>query len=300
MGFGGTNIFAGGRQWVLIDVVLHGVRGTRTVTGSQFAQVGADTSCVGVRIGLDSNNELSYYVLLDAGTGIAAAGQSLFGTEEPIAIFLSHLHHDHMAGLPFFAPLFEEDRTIYVYIPQGMRERMLAYFAPPYYPLTMDDLPANVVLKELGADASVPLVDGVAVAHSLNLPGEVHPRDGVTTYAVQVADTRVVYASDFEWQRASAADQQRLLHFARDADLLIVDAQYAEDEYEVFAGRGHNTVRTATMFGASAGAQQIVLFHHDPHRDDEAVAELEVEAQALDGMGPDRVFAGRAGMKFTL
>lgn len=336
-----------------MEIVFYGVRGTRTVTGAQFARYGGDTACVGVNVN-------GANVLFDAGTGIAAAGAELVGSDAPVTIFLSHLHHDHLAGLPFFAPLFEPGRRVQVFIPDGMREHLLAYFAPPYYPLTVEDLPAEVTVTELPPNATVvcsgagrvfmidpahaehgsdgehgswedwPEPDGRAavvagsqrrsgkpdgstqdqpehrnpdavVVHSLRLPADVHPRDGVTVYAVQAGDKRVVYASDVEWSRASADDQRRLLDFVRAANVLIVDAQYAEEEYEAFAGRGHNTVLTATEVARAAEVDHVVLFHHDPHRDDAAIDELKRianDSEAARGLG--RVDAAWAGLRLIV
>lgn len=278
-----------------IEVVLYGVRGTRPVTGRQFARYGSDTACVGVTFGVGPG---AGRVLFDAGTGITAAGAEMVGSGEPVTIFLSHLHHDHLAGLPFFAPLFESERPIEIFVPTGMTGSLLAYVAPPYFPLTLADMPSDVTVTELPPDGSV-VWDGVGRArvHSLQLNSDVHPRMGVTVYAVQSGDKRVVYATDFEWLRASEDDQRRLLTFAEGADVLIVDAQYAEDEYPAYAGRGHNTVPTAVEFGEAAEAGRIVLFHHDPHREDDAIDRFEAEARGVVG---ERAVAGRAGMRFVL
>lgn len=291
-------VMAQGGAWVQMEIVFYGVRGTRMVTGAPFERYGGETACVGVHVhGVN--------VLFDGGTGIAAAGAELAGKATPVPIFLSHLHHDHLAGLPFFAPMFESGRRVDIFIPDGMKEKLLAYFAPPYYPLTVDDLPADVTITQLPPNASVDRYHSVTgegiVVHSLRLPADVHPRDGVTVYAVQAGDRRVVYASDVEWLRASVDDQRRLLDFARGANVFILDAQYVGDEYDAFAGRGHNTVLTATQVGRMADVDQLVLFHHDPHRDDAAIDELERIAQGSEAArGLGRVCAARAGLRLTV
>lgn len=307
-----------------IELTFYGVRGTRPVSGRRFEKFGGDTSCVGVRV-VPEQGEEPIHLLFDGGTGIQAAGEEWAGGEHPVTIFLSHLHHDHVGGFAFFAPLFEAGRSVRVYAPEGMADQLRDYFAPPYYPLTMDDLPANVHIIELPPDGSVQWrsgdaqgtasmangdspVSGAVVVHSLRLPGEVHPRNGVTLYAVEAGNKRIVYASDFEWHRASAADQSRVLDFMKGADVLVVDAQYTEAEYEAFAGRGHNTVSTAVKLGEQADVGHMFLFHHDPNRDDGALEALEEEAQGgfrfpgqtrRGDRGPV-IKAARQGMRLTL
>lgn len=275
-----------------------------TAAGSGPATGANSTAEAGPGPGGNPEEKTSYFVI-DAGTGIVAAGRRIAGTKAPVTIFLSHLHHDHLAGLPFFAPFFEPGRPVQVMAPAGTRDKLLAYFAPPYFPLTVDDLPAQVTLIELAANASVTNRVGRgngsrAVVHSLRLPGELHPKDGVTWFAVEFEGKRVLYASDFEWARASEPYKERMQHFARGADVLILDAQYRESEYPAFEGYGHNTVRTAMQFGQSVDAGKIVLFHHDPHRDDEAVAGMEAAARAAADIPGDRIVAARVGMRIEL
>lgn len=322
----------------MMEIEFFGVRGTRPVTGPEFARYGGDTACVVVKLtataesaplfgraradsegtnpsaaeagsvsdpmNADADENTSYFVI-DAGTGIVAAGEKIAGTQAPVTLLISHLHHDHLAGLPFFAPLFEPGRPVQVMVPAGTRDKLLAYFAPPYFPLTIDDLPAQVTLIELAPNASVTNRVGTgngsrAVVHSLRLPGELHPKDGVTWFVVEFEGKRVLYASDFEWARASDEYKERMQHFARDLDVLILDAQYSDAEYPAFEGYGHNTVRTAMQFGQSVNAGKVVLFHHDPHRDDEAVAGMEAAARAAADIPGDRVVAARTGLRIEL
>jgi len=94
----------------MIDVTFYGVRGSTPCSCDETKGYGGNTSCVLVRVGDDRP------IILDLGTGLRYLGQRLKKElgETPFAgtALVSHLHWDHIQGLPFFAPLMHPDAEL--------------------------------------------------------------------------------------------------------------------------------------------------------------------------------------------
>jgi phosphoribosyl 1,2-cyclic phosphodiesterase len=149
----------------------------------------------------------------------------------------------------------------------------------PNFPVKLNQLPSQLVFHNLAAGDSIDLDGGVSVRTAAgNHPG------GVLAYRVEHGGKVVVYMTDTEY--GSDADP-KLLELARGADLLVYDCQYTPEEYDGQTGRGqkvgwgHSTFVSGTELAKSAGARQLILFHHDPDQDDAAVRDKERRAQAL-------------------
>jgi phosphoribosyl 1,2-cyclic phosphodiesterase len=260
-----------------MQIEFWGVRGSIASPGPETAWVGGNTSCVEVRCG-------DVRLVLDAGTGLRALGDALIAesarTERPIdvTLFLSHLHWDHIQGIPFFAPAYVPTTRLAVYgAPNGimpLRETLGVQMAAPVFPVRLDDLAARIDLRELHAGDALALGGpdaGVTVrAATLNHPGGVH------AYRIEHGGRSVVYATDTE--HGAGVDPQ-LLALARGADVLVYDAQYTEEEYVRRVGWGHSTYVHGCELAHAAGIGQLVLFHHDPSRTDAEVAALEARAR---------------------
>ncbi|MFO0555868.1 MAG: MBL fold metallo-hydrolase, partial [Polyangiaceae bacterium] len=239
------------------------------------ARAGGNTSCLEVRCGAD-------VLILDAGTGIRALGETLLGGKVKRAhLFFSHLHWDHIQGLPFFGPGWVPGFELEVagaapdLAPAlSLREALSMQMRPPHFPVRLDDMRATMRFRELGSGDRAALPGGATVtARSLNHPG------GVLGLRVDYAGRSLVYATDNEHPRDRAEDPA-LVELARGADILVYDAMYTEDEY---AGRrgaprvgwGHSTWEAGCAVAEAAGIGQLILFHHDPSRTDVDLDELE-------------------------
>jgi ribonuclease BN (tRNA processing enzyme) len=111
-----------------------------------------------------------------------------------------------------------------------------------------------------------------------------HP-GGVFVYRISWHGKSIVYATDTE---GYVGTDKRLVKFAKDADVLIHDAQYLDEHYwgqlegyPATQGFGHSTVTMATEVGASANTGQLILFHHDPSYTDEMLSGMEHIAKTL-------------------
>ena len=260
---------------------IWGCRGSIATPSSETQRYGGNTSCV--EVVLDGETA----IVLDAGTGIRPLGLELArrGTRH-VHLFLTHLHLDHLEGLRFFAPLWNPQATIAIWGPRSpvasLRDRILRSFSPPLFPLDFRDIPAHVEFHDLPAAPCE--IEGVTVTADRVL----HP--GPTLgFRVESGGSVAAYLPDHEpvlagidgvpldWLSAGA--------LARDANVLLHDAQYGEDEYAARIGWGHSSVADAVSYCNAVGADRLVLFHHDPEHSDEALERLEEEARALTPAG---------------
>lgn len=263
------------------DIHFHGVRGSLASPGVHTARVGGNTSCVEVNAG-------STRIVLDAGTGLRDLGERLLQggseTRRKTSILLSHVHWDHIQGLPFFTPIYVPGWEIDVISgPNGvmpLEEVLRRQMSPPFFPVAFDNLSSRVRAVDARPGRTFPV--GPAGDVAVTMARLNHP-DPVYGYRIEWNGRSVVYATDTE--HYSCVDPT-LRKLAEGADLLIYDAQYTPEEYrgETGAARvgwGHSTFEAATELARAAGVGTLVLFHHDPRRADDEVAELEARARAL-------------------
>jgi phosphoribosyl 1,2-cyclic phosphodiesterase len=237
--------------------------------------VGGNTSCVEVRCG-------GTRIILDAGTGIRRLGDALLG-QGPLdaTVLLSHLHWDHIQGLPFFVPAYLPTTRLEIVGSAGGVTSLGAVLAgqmtAPVFPVRLDELGADLRLREVRSGDAFTVGEVRVRAVRLNHPG------GVLAYRVEHEGRSVVYATDTEHY---ACVDPSLRALAEGADVLIYDSQYTPEEYRGDGGRsrvgwGHSTYVAGAELARAAGVGRYVLFHHDPQRTDAGVADLERRAQEL-------------------
>jgi phosphoribosyl 1,2-cyclic phosphodiesterase len=258
-----------------MKVRFWGVRGSVAVSGERYKRTGGNTSCVEVE-------HEGYRLVLDGGTGLRAMGEELGFTATEVTILFSHYHWDHIQGVPFFMPVFHPDsRITFGGVPSaegiGVRASLDLQMQPPTFPIPLSAL--------VGAEAFVNLAVGrpyQAGPFQVIPMTQPHP-NGVVAYRVEAGGQSLVYATDTEHGLQMGIDPG-LVELARDADLLIHDAQYSHAEYSgqlgpARKGWGHSTWDEAVEAARLAGVRRLALFHHDPGRDDDGVADMENAAQ---------------------
>lgn len=273
-------------------VKFWGVRGSYPAPGAGTVKYGGNTACVEVRVGERT-------IILDAGTGIIPLGREMArrSATETLLLF-SHLHHDHTQGFPFFVPAYLPNIRLHIFGPGGTPETLSRVLesnqSAETFPVSLRDMASSKEIRSV-RDSQVIVWDktGVHVTESTTGVEDeailirihksyAHP-GGVYAYRVTWRGKSVVYATDTE---GNVATDRRLVQFAKDADVLIHDAQYSEDHYRgalagfpSTQGFGHSTVTMACEVAAAAQVRQLVLFHHDPSYSDTKVADMETFAK---------------------
>jgi len=266
-----------------MTVAFHGVRGSTPCHGPDIVRYGGNTSCVAVQIpGADP-------ILLDLGTGLR-----YFGVQQPEGLpfkgtcLLSHLHWDHIQGLPFFRPLLTEGAEVTIHAPSQhdgttVEQVFNDTIKPPLFPIDLAMLPGSISFQEVGDSDFT--IDG-GPAGQIRVTSRVIPHKGRTVgYRIEWNGASVAYLSDHQQPYDGSLDvSPGALELCRGVDLLIHDAQYTPSEFRVKFDWGHCTVDYAVWLAAEAGVKRLALFHHDPsHGDDE-----------LDSLVADAHHAGRA------
>ena len=273
-----------------VTIRFWGVRGSIASPGPHTAAVGGNTSCVEITT---ASGEV---IILDAGTGIRALGDDLVRRKVSSAhLLLSHLHWDHIQGLPFFVPAWLPSSRLEIVgarstgTPElGLEASLSLQMQPPHFPVRLSDMRSQLAFREVDPGDVVTLEGATIRAARLNHPG------GVMAYRIDSGGRSIVYATDTE--HYAAGPDRELVALARGADVLIYDAMYTEAEYATRVGWGHSTWEAGCVVADAACVDRLVLFHHDPARSDAQVDAIEHEAAAR---RPGTV-AAREGLEVSL
>jgi ribonuclease BN (tRNA processing enzyme) len=258
-----------------VRVDLCGVRGSTPAPGHGFEQYGGHTSCIAITPDGGGKPPL----ILDAGTGIRDATALLGGSAFAGTILLTHLHWDHITGMPFFAGGDRDDSAVHVVVPeQDAGEDPLAVLAramsPPFFPV-----PPNLLR---GAWSFESLPSGESTREGFEVLAREIPHKGGRTFGFRVSDGRstITYMPD-HCPRALGRGpdgfgeyHDAALELAAGSDLLVHDAQLRADELDAKAVMGHSCGEYAVELARRAGARAVLLFHHAPSRSDEELHEL--------------------------
>jgi len=266
-----------------VKVTLWGTRGSIACAGPKTVRYGGDTASVEVR---DSQGHL---IILDAGSGIRAIEASP-GDGERIDILLTHLHMDHVQGLPFFAPLLSPEYEVHIWGPvstmSSLKKRVAQYLSPPLFPVSVRDLP-NAVFHDL--------LPGRFKLGAINVQADLISHPGTTLgFRLEENSSSIAYLPDHEPALGvsdfpSRSEWTSGFDLAHGVDVLIHDSQYTDDEYNERVGWGHTSFSQLSAFAELADVAKLVTFHHDPtHGDDmldDVHDELRVAARGYEVVG---------------
>jgi ribonuclease BN (tRNA processing enzyme) len=276
------------------SVTFYGVRGSTPSACDASRRYGGNTSCVVV------SPEGCPPIVLDLGTGLR-----FFGLEgnhsDPFraTALVSHLHWDHVQGIPFFSPLLSKGSVLDLYGPrqsvESLERTVTGFLSPPYFPVGLSDLPCEIRFNEL--DAGTFKVPGAQIRAAWV------PHIGPTLgYRIECDGASIAYVSDHQQPGVSnheVADE--VLALCDGADLLIHDAQYDNFEFSIRSDWGHCTVDYAVEVAALASVGTLALFHHDPSHTDTRIDELTAAASVRGrGRGIGEVIAAHEGLTITL
>ncbi|MBE9146599.1 MBL fold metallo-hydrolase [Planktothrix mougeotii] len=242
-----------------------GVRGSIACPGSETVRYGGNTPCIEMRVGTER-------LIFDGGTGLRVLGQSLLAQMPVTAhLFFTHYHWDHIQGFPFFVPAFIKINTFYIYgtiAPDGstVQHRLNDQMLHPNFPVPLQIMGADLKFVDISVGNSIHINDEITVETALlNHPGE------AVGYRVNWRNYSAAYVSDTEHFPDHL--DENVLFLARNADVLIYDATYTDEEYHAEktskVGWGHSTWQEAVKIAKAAKVKRLVIFHHDPlHNDD--------------------------------
>jgi phosphoribosyl 1,2-cyclic phosphodiesterase len=285
-----------------------GVRGSIPTPGPGTVYYGGNTSCIEVR----ADGEI---IILDAGTGIRPLGLALVdefkGQPLNITLLISHTHWDHIQGFPFFLPAYNAANKLRILGYEGARAGLATTFAgqmeSPYFPIALQQMPGHIMINEL-KELEFQLGKVQVKACFLNHPGicvgyRLFTSGGSMAY---LPDNEPYghrhFPEEGELPEKAPVLEKELIEFISGADVLILDSQYNDEEYEKHISWGHGCVRDSVVLALKAKVKKLFLFHHDPNHDDESIAKMVTNARQLVAElgGQLSVEAAREGEEVTL
>ena len=274
-----------------VRIKFWGTRGSIAVPGDATLRYGGNTTCVTLR----ANDEI---IVMDAGSGIRPLGIELereFGTQPiKLSLLVTHAHWDHIQGLPFFKPAYDSKNEICIFgfdeTGATFRQILAEPMKSPFFPIAMRELSGKIEIKKLNEMTfSVGTVQ--VCAAFVNHPG------GCAGYRLNTSAGSVAFLPDHEpyefflhsprannmspeqTKKTAANDRAGLVQFLHGSDILILDAQYTDEEYEKYIGWGHGSVSSAVSLALDAEVHRLLLFHHDPNHDDQTVEQMVNDAR---------------------
>jgi phosphoribosyl 1,2-cyclic phosphodiesterase len=290
-----------------------GVRGSIPTPGPSTVRYGGNTPCVELKYGKDK------MFILDAGSGIRELGQYMMKQKKPIKsnILISHLHWDHIQGLPFFTPAYIPGNEFTIHAAEEADMNLSDIFYQQMntvnFPIQFDELLAKFKFHPLFEGTYK--IDGISLdTLYLNHPGY------ALGYKFHVNDKLIVYISDNEpFPTYPPAPQvldgpdlsvsqyvedsnQRVINFIEEADYLIHDAQYTPEEYKTKYQWGHSPYDYTVKIALEANIKTLILFHHDPAHDDNFIDSILEAAKKISWQAGSnmKIIAAQEGLEISL
>jgi len=290
----------------LFTVKFRGVRGSHPTQSADMLKYGGNTACIEVNVN-------GHLIIIDSGTGIINLGNDLLKTyiasgsthetrsQINAVLLISHTHHDHIQGFPFFKPAYLESTNIHMFGPKSqgydLEKTLSQTMFTPFFPVDMGEMAANIKISNiretdlilLHPNNPVPEIRRCNYLEDYEIDKNIvmiqciktyaHPKDGTMIYKISWKNKSVVYASDKE---SYLSGDKKLVSFARNTDILIHDAQYSMDDYTSpivpKQGFGHSTPEMAIEAAKLSNAKMLVLFHLDPSYNYAFINKIEINS----------------------
>lgn len=273
-----------------------GARGSIPVSGSEYLRFGGSTTC------LEIETADGQTVIVDAGSGIRRLGHQLLAKgKKRYHLLITHVHLDHVLGLPFFRPVYDREATLDVYgcpfARHSIRDLLAETLRAPTFPVELQMFKARMSFHSLDMR---PFSIGSMTVRPVYLS---HPNMGVG-YRFDEAGKAMVFLTDNElgYQHPGGLQFDSYVEACADADLLIHDAEFTPEEYPQRRGWGHSVFTDALRLAVEARAKAFGLFHHNQDRADHALEQIVEECRRMlrDVEPPLPCFAVYEGMEISL
>jgi len=281
-----------------MKATFYGVRGSIPTPGQTTIRYGGNTTCIHV----ESQHNDDY--ILDAGSGIRELGNTLMAKRKGkvnAKLYITHNHLDHIQGFPFFTPAYVPGCSVDVFsgdkkeaAKQDTLEDKLTRTvtnktqdtnhtknifagqmdpAKGYFPINLEQMAGTISFTDLKEYEQT--TNGLSVS---NLYHDAHP-GGMFAYKLVENNKTLVFAGDYEHdgkgKRDFGQNDKKIINWAKNADVLVIDAQYTPEEYEKKKGWGHSQIEQICELAAEAKVKKLVITHHDPMHNDDMLDQMQ-------------------------
>ena len=272
-------------------VTFWGTRGGVPVSGPEFVEYGGATTCLELAFP-PGEPERPDRILIDCGTGIVQLGQHLDEALHEALILQTHMHWDHIQGFPFFNPFYDPEASFSLWGVDregcALADVYQRQMCEPAFPVRIDQIQADLEFRSIDETGGARIGDV-----DIEWTEMQHP-SGSTAYRFERDGAVFVFSGDVEVRKGC---RDRLIDFARGADVFVMDAQYFPDEYEARRGFGHSTFGDAVRVAQEAGVGELYLTHHDPGHYDQT---LDEKAKAAVELADDDLVVANARDQMTV
>jgi len=226
---------------------------------------GGDTSCVLV-------TEDEAHLVIDAGTGLRRINE-LIPTGD-VHILLTHLHWDHIQGMPFLKALYNPNRKVHIHSSlniDSIQDALKVQWSNPFFPVAYDFIAPQLKFHQLSLKGNI----GHFKIEALEMK---HP---FPTYGYKVISKTGTYAhfSDTEITLLKDSEKARYKKFLDKVDFIAADSQFDIAETELYKNWGHSCINQFIDILSGDTKKTLGLFHYNPMEPEAKVDQIFKQAK---------------------
>lgn len=258
-----------------MKVIFYGTRGSVPVSDPEFMEFGGNTTCLFIS-GIDEGFGT---IIMDAGTGIRKLGKDISSGKveigEEISLGFTHFHWDHIQGFPFFEPAYNPMSKIHISTAgqrkiQSLKDIFSTQMQSTFFPVQLENMGAQIEFEKYNTNVVVGEKGALGTVIDVHHPG------GCIAVRFKFNEKAVVFCTDVEHPNGI---DEKVVNLAMNADILIHDAQYTDEELQCHKGWGHSSYNQAIEVVERSNAKKLIITHHDPDHDDKFLRKMEKQCQ---------------------